>query len=62
MTTYRAELNGDEVFREEVDGPGTSKVFPPELLDPEVGTVVLYVDDVIIGVQVPLAERAEQGS
>ena len=61
MTTYRAVHDGIEVFTAETDTYEGCKVFPKECLDPAEGTVILYVDDTVIGVQRPLADRPTEG-
>jgi len=57
MTTYRAVKDGIDIFTAETDTYEGCKVFPKECLDPAEGAVTLLVDDVVIGVQRPLADR-----
>lgn len=60
MTKYRVERDESVVWEHETDDYEGSKTFPAEYLNPEEGTYFLFVDDDIIGVQRPYAERAPE--
>ena len=57
MTTYSVVIEGVEVWSTITETYEGIETFPTEYLDPTTGTVHLLVDNVVIGVQVPLAER-----
>jgi hypothetical protein len=58
-TVYRAgkRSGGDVVFEKRTAAYEGPKVFPQELRDPTEDTVTLYIDGVVVGVQVPLNQR-----
>lgn len=59
MALHKVVKDGKTVWKEEFD-EGRLKNFPEEYRGrPDKGVVVLLIDDVEIGVQVPLDEKAE---
>lgn len=63
MSKYQAKRNGKVVWSDETKekgGAGTFDHFPDKYRDrPESGAVHLYIDDVLIGVQIPLSDEKE---
>ena len=62
MATYRVERDGKTVWSDDTGKkPGTVAHFPDEYTDrPETGETHLVIDDVVVGVQIPLVEEYRQ--
>lgn len=56
MTTYRVEIDGNPVWSGESDEYDKSVIPDEYRARPLSGVVCLYVDDELIGMQIPLAE------
>lgn len=61
MPRYRVKADRKTVWSKNIDGDVTTKNFPERFRGrPDTGTVELYVDDELIGVQTPLDEAYER--